>query len=67
MTERLQLVEAELDTLYIISQVLNSTHDLHAKLEAVLEIQPLAIAERSYQQLLEVIDATKEAAKEAIA
>ena len=38
MTERIQLIEAELDTLYIISQVLNSTHDLHAKLQAVLEI-----------------------------
>ncbi|WP_340122849.1 nif-specific transcriptional activator NifA [Methylobacter svalbardensis] len=38
MAERLQLIEAELDTLYIISQVLNSTHDLHAKLQAVLEI-----------------------------
>ena len=38
MAERIQLIEAELDTLYIISQVLNSTHDLHAKLQAVLEI-----------------------------
>lgn len=38
MTERTQLIEAELDTLYIISQVLNSPHELHAKLEAVLEI-----------------------------
>ena len=38
MLERTQLVEAELDTLYLISQVLNSTHDLHAKLQAVLEI-----------------------------
>jgi Nif-specific regulatory protein len=38
MTERTQLIEAELDTLYIISQVLNSNHDLHAKLKAILEI-----------------------------
>lgn len=38
MTERLQLIEAELDTLYLISQVLNSTHDLQAKLQGVLEI-----------------------------
>ena len=38
MAERTQLIEAELDTLYLISQVLNSTHDLHAKLQAVLEI-----------------------------
>jgi len=38
MAERTQLIEAELDTLYIISQVLNSTHDLHSKLQAVLEI-----------------------------
>jgi len=38
MTERTQLIEAELDTLYLISQVLNSTYDLHAKLRAVLEI-----------------------------
>ncbi|MDP3877024.1 MAG: nif-specific transcriptional activator NifA [Methylobacter sp.] len=38
MAERLKLIEAELDTLYIISQVLNSPHDLHGKLQAVLEI-----------------------------
>ena len=38
MSDRTQLIEAELDTLYLISQVLNSTHDLHAKLQAVLEI-----------------------------
>ncbi len=38
MSERTQLIEAELDTLYLISQVLNSTDDLHAKLQAVLEI-----------------------------
>lgn len=38
MVERIQLIEAELDTLYIISQVLNTTNDLHAKLQAVLEI-----------------------------
>ncbi len=38
MSERTQLIEAELDTLYLISQVLNSTHYLHAKLQAVLEI-----------------------------
>ena len=33
MSERTQLIEAELDTLYLISQVLNSTHDLHAKFD----------------------------------
>ena len=38
MSERTQLIEAELDTLYLISQVLNSTHDLHEKLQVVLEI-----------------------------
>ncbi len=38
MAERIQLIEAELDTLYLISQVLNSSHELHAKLQAVLEI-----------------------------
>jgi Nif-specific regulatory protein len=38
MSDRTQLIEAELDTLYLISQVLNSTHDLHAKLQTVLEI-----------------------------
>jgi Nif-specific regulatory protein len=38
MSERLQLIEAELDTLYLISQVLNSAHDLQAKLQGVLEI-----------------------------
>jgi Nif-specific regulatory protein len=38
MRERTELIEAELDTLYLISQVLNSTHDLHTKLQAVLEV-----------------------------
>ncbi|TSA39789.1 MAG: nif-specific transcriptional activator NifA [Methylococcaceae bacterium] len=38
MAERIELIEAELDTLYLISQVLNSSHELHAKLQAVLEI-----------------------------
>jgi Nif-specific regulatory protein len=38
MSDRLQLIEAELDTLYLISQVLNSAHDLQAKLQGVLEI-----------------------------
>ncbi|CAA9891346.1 Nif-specific regulatory protein [Candidatus Methylobacter favarea] len=38
MSGRTQLIEAELDTLYLISQVLNSTHDLYAKLQAVLEM-----------------------------
>lgn len=38
MTERLKLIEAELDTLYLISQLLNSTHNLHDKLQGVLEI-----------------------------
>ncbi|MGR8935153.1 MAG: nif-specific transcriptional activator NifA [Gammaproteobacteria bacterium] len=38
MTQRLKLIEAELDTLYLISQVLNSTHDLQTKLQGILEI-----------------------------
>ena len=38
MSERLQLLEAELDTLYLISQVLNSSHELQEKLQGVLEI-----------------------------
>ncbi len=38
MTERTKLIEAELDTLYLISQVLNSDHELHTKLQGVLEI-----------------------------
>ena len=38
MSERLQLIEAELDTLYLISQVLNSAHELQTKLQGVLEI-----------------------------
>ena len=36
--DRIQLVEAELDTLYLISQVLNSDYELAAKLQGVLEI-----------------------------
>ena len=38
MYERTDLIEAELDSLYLISQVLNSTHDLHTKIQAVLEV-----------------------------
>jgi Nif-specific regulatory protein len=38
MNERVQLIEAELDTLYLISQVLNSSYDLHERLQGVLEI-----------------------------
>jgi Nif-specific regulatory protein len=36
--DRTQLIEAELDTLYLISQILNSQYDLHNKLQGVLEI-----------------------------
>lgn len=35
---RYQLVEAELDTLYLVSKVLNSTDDLRYKLDNILEI-----------------------------
>ncbi|TPQ26882.1 nif-specific transcriptional activator NifA [Methylomonas sp. EFPC3] len=38
MTERLLLVESELDTLYMVSQLLNSTHELRSKLKGILEI-----------------------------
>lgn len=38
MSERLLLVESELDTLFLVSQVLNSTHDLRSKLKGILEI-----------------------------
>lgn len=38
MSERLLLVESELDTLYLVSQILNSTYDLRNKLKGVLEI-----------------------------
>lgn len=38
MTERLLLVESELDTLFLVSQLLNSTYDLHTKLKGILEI-----------------------------
>ena len=38
MTERLLLVESELDTLFLVSQLLNSTHDLRNKLKGILEI-----------------------------
>lgn len=38
MTERLLLVESELDTLFLVSQLLNSTHDLRSKLKGILEI-----------------------------
>ncbi len=38
MNDRYKLVEAELDTLYLVSQVLNSTLELHNKLNGILEI-----------------------------
>ena len=38
MSERLLMVETELDTLFLVSQVLNSTHDLRNKLKGILEI-----------------------------
>lgn len=38
MNDRLLMVESELDTLYLVSQVLNSTYELHEKLYGILEI-----------------------------
>jgi Nif-specific regulatory protein len=38
MNERLLMVESELDTLFLVSQLLNSTHDLRSKLKGILEI-----------------------------
>lgn len=38
MLNRLDIVEAELDTLFLVSQVLNSTDELHSKLKVILEI-----------------------------
>ena len=38
MSERLLMVEAELDTLYLVSQMLNSTYDLRSKLKSILEV-----------------------------
>ncbi|MDD1611954.1 MAG: nif-specific transcriptional activator NifA [Methylococcaceae bacterium] len=38
MSERLLMVEAELDTLFLVSQLLNSTKDFHSKLKGILEI-----------------------------
>ncbi|MDD2762102.1 MAG: nif-specific transcriptional activator NifA [Methylomonas sp.] len=38
MNERSLLVESELDTLFLVSQLLNSTHDMRTKLKGILEI-----------------------------
>lgn len=38
MNDRLLMVESELDTLFLVSQVLNSTHELRDKLRGILEI-----------------------------
>lgn len=38
MSNRLDIVESELDTLFLVSQVLNSTDELHSKLRSILEI-----------------------------
>ena len=43
MLNRLDIVEAELDTLFLVSQVLNSTDELHSKLKAILEILHLSL------------------------
>jgi Nif-specific regulatory protein len=56
MSDRLQLIEAELDTLYLISQVLNSAHDLQAKLQGVLEILHKKAGMRSGMITLREID-----------
>jgi Nif-specific regulatory protein len=56
MSERLQLIEAELDTLYLISQVLNSSHELQAKLQGVLEILHKKAGMRSGMITLREID-----------
>ncbi|MDP3839267.1 MAG: nif-specific transcriptional activator NifA [Methylococcales bacterium] len=56
MTERLQLIEVELDTLYLISQVLNSAHELQAKLQGVLEILHKKAGMRSGMITLREID-----------
>ena len=56
MTDRLQLIEAELDTLYLISQVLNSGHELQAKLQGVLEILHKKAKMRSGMITLREID-----------
>jgi len=38
MNDRATLVESELDTLFLVSQLLNSTHDMRNKLKGILEI-----------------------------
>jgi Nif-specific regulatory protein len=38
MTDRYNLVEKELAALYLISQILNSSHNLHTKLNGILEV-----------------------------
>lgn len=38
MSDRLLMIESELDTLFLVSQLLNSTHDLRTKLKGILEI-----------------------------
>ncbi len=38
MNDRALLVESELDTLFLVSQLLNSTYDFRAKLKGILEI-----------------------------
>ena len=56
MSERLQLIEAELDTLYLISQVLNSSYELQAKLQGILEILHKKAGMRSGMITLREID-----------
>ncbi len=38
MNERLLMIESELDTLFLVSQLLNGTLDLHSKLRGILEL-----------------------------
>ncbi len=56
MTERTKLLDIELDALYTISQLLNSTNDLKIKLQGILEILHKKTNMRSGMVALREID-----------
>lgn len=56
MTARAQLLDIELDALYTISQVLNSTHELKVKLQGILEVLHKKSGMRSGMVALREVD-----------
>lgn len=57
MLERISFIEAELDALYLVSQVLNSTSDLRSKVQGILEVLHKRVGMRSGMVALREMEA----------